>query len=220
MDKSISDLEGWKWRNEIPTRQTHSGIECRYYELHNKPISQLDLADVRFLIGQNSALEYLVPIAINALKQEIFLETEYYEGDLLCALMLINDEPNYWITHSKEKQELIALYTEQKSKLGLIDVSNDIRQKIKDAYSEFLKKNRQIGLSPTFETALYYNKVFSFMHGKELLLHHTALIALLYQSSVYPLRDNYVAAHAQHAVAIIQVKAHSLQVETLSKQYS
>lgn len=140
MDKSISQLEGWKWKNEIPTRTTHGGIECRFYDLHNQPISELNLSDIRFLIGQNSGLEYLVPIAISILKEEIFLEVEYYPGDLLCTLFLINNEPNYWKSHSKEKLELLDLYKEQKKNIGSIDVMDDIIQKIKEAYKEFLNK--------------------------------------------------------------------------------
>jgi len=140
MNKSISQLEGWKWKNEIPTRETHGGIECRFYELHNQPLSNLDLSDIRFLIGQNSGLEYLVPIAVSKLKEDIFLEVEYYPGDLLCSLFLINNEPNYWKSHTKEKQELIDLYTEQKKNLGSIDANDEIIQKIKEAYKEFLNK--------------------------------------------------------------------------------
>jgi hypothetical protein len=139
-NKSISELEGWKWKGVIPNRETHSGVECRFFELHNKPISKLDIYDIRFLIGQNSGLEYLVPYALKKLKEDVFLEVEYYPGDLLCSLFLINNEPNYWKSHTKEKQELIDLYTEQKKNLGSIDASDEIIQKIKEAYNEFLNK--------------------------------------------------------------------------------
>lgn len=140
MDKSISQLEGWKWKSEIPSRKTHGGIECRFYELHNQPVSELDLADIRFLIVQNTGLEYLVNIAIDRLKEDLFVEVEYYPGDLLCSLLRINNEPNFWITHLKEKQEIIELYTEQKKRLGSIDLTDELIQRIKDSYQEFLKK--------------------------------------------------------------------------------
>lgn len=139
-NKSISELEGWKWKGVIPNRETHSGVECRFYELHSKPISELDIYDIRFLIGQNSGLEYLVPYALNKLKEDIFLEVEYYPGDLLCSLLQINNEPNYWVTHHETKQALINLYTEQKKRLGSIDANDEIIQKIKEAYKEFLNK--------------------------------------------------------------------------------
>ncbi len=136
-NKSISELGSWKWKDEIPTRETHSGTQCRFYELHNVPLSELDLSDIRFLIGQNTELEYLVPYAFSKLNENIFIEAEYYSGDLLCALFLINDEPNYWQTHEEEKQEIIELYQEQKSNLGSVE-DQEIIQKIKNAYKEFL----------------------------------------------------------------------------------
>lgn len=139
MNKSISKLEGWKWKGEIPTRQTHSLVECRFYELHNIEISKLDLSDIRFLIGQNSGLNYLVPIAVNKLEENIFIEVEYYEGDLFCSLLQINNEPNYWISHQEERQKLITLYNEQKSMLGTLDLTEEIKAKIKEAYKEFAK---------------------------------------------------------------------------------
>ena len=138
-NKSISELEGWKWKSEIPKRETHGGIEYRFYELHNIPIAKLGLDDIRFLIGQNSALEYLVPKAIKELQKNLFIETEYYEGDLFCSLLKINNEPNYWLSHEKEKQELINLYNEQKKMLGILDLTENTIVKIKEAYNEFIQ---------------------------------------------------------------------------------
>ncbi len=139
-NKSIRELEGWKWKSEIPKRETHGGIESRYYELHNIPISKLGIDDIRFLIGQNSALEYLVPKAIKELQKNLFIETEYYEGDLFCSLVKINNEPNYWQSHEEEKKSLINLYNEQKKMLGTLEISEDIKLKIKEAYKEFKHK--------------------------------------------------------------------------------
>lgn len=138
-NKSISELEGWKWKSKIPKRETHGGIECRFYELHNIPITKLGLDDIRFLIGQNSALEYLVPKAIKELQKNLFIETEYYEGDLFCSLLKINNKPNYWLSHEKEKQELINLYNEQKKMLGILDLTENTLVKIKEAYKEFIQ---------------------------------------------------------------------------------
>ena len=134
---SISKLEGWKWKVDIPNQQTHSETECRFYELHNKPLSQLDLSDVRFLIGQNSGLDYLIPYSISKFRDDIFLEAKYYPGDLLYALLSVNNYPNYWLSHAGEKQKLIELYIGQKANLGLLE-DTEIIKKIKDAFSEFV----------------------------------------------------------------------------------
>lgn len=135
--KSISELEGWKWRGEIPMEETHSNLEYRFYKLHDIPLSDLDLSDIRFLIGQNSGLEYIVPFAISKLKENIFIEAEYYPGDLLCSLLLINDDPNYWSIHPYEKQQVIELYADQKKNMTYLGVPNEIYQLIKEAYKNF-----------------------------------------------------------------------------------
>ncbi len=139
LSKSISELEGWKWKGNIP-REDDWSTEYRFYMLHDKPIEQLDLSDIYFLILENSGLQFIVPIGIKKLTENLFLEVENYPGDLLCSLFLINNEPNYWKSHPKEKQELIDLYAEQKKNLGSIDASDEIIQKIKEAYKEFLNK--------------------------------------------------------------------------------
>jgi hypothetical protein len=136
--KSISELEGWKWNDVIPSEMTHSRTELRFYELHDKPISELELSDIRFLIGQNYGLIYLVPIAINFLKENIFLEADYYPGDLLSSLLQINNEPNYWLTHLDEKESLITLYNSQRKNIKNIDgISDETIIKLKEEFLNF-----------------------------------------------------------------------------------
>jgi hypothetical protein len=45
--KSISELEGWKWKGKIPT-ENDAYAEFRFYQLHNLPISNLTLSDIYF----------------------------------------------------------------------------------------------------------------------------------------------------------------------------
>lgn len=137
LNRSISELEGWKWKSAIPG-EDHSYVTQRFYELHNRPVSDLDLSDIRFLIGQNSGLKYLVPLAIEKLKENLFVEVEYYPGDLFCSLLLINNEPNYWSEHSSYRQELITLYENQKKAISSLDITEENIKKIKDDYKGFL----------------------------------------------------------------------------------
>ncbi len=136
-NKSISELGNWKWKNEIPN-EGDSFVVKNYYRLHNLPIKEYTLSDLRFMIGQNEGLEYLVPIAIIALIKDIFIETDLYPGDLLCSLLQITNEPNYWTTHPKVKQDLINIYTEQKKQLGKINVPEEVKVKIKDLYKSLI----------------------------------------------------------------------------------
>jgi hypothetical protein len=139
LNKSISELEGWKWKGNIPN-EDESYVEINFFRLHTKPVNEMDFLDIRFLIGQNSGLKYLIPIAFEELKKDLFVETEYYPGDLFCSLLLVNDDPNYWSINPLEKQELISLYNSQKQLLRTLDIPDEIKSKIKEAYKEFLKK--------------------------------------------------------------------------------
>lgn len=139
LNKSISELEGWTWKGGIPSNN-ESYVVRNFFKLHKQAINEMDFLDIRFLIGQNSGLKYLVPIALEELKKDLFIEVEYYPGDLFCSLLLINNVPDYWSMHPQEKQELINLYTHQKKKLGILDISEDTRIKIKESYKDFIKK--------------------------------------------------------------------------------
>lgn len=137
MKKSISELEGWFWKGEIPNRNTYSSIICRFYELHNKPISELENKDIRFLIGQNFGLVHLVPIVLEILKRDIFIETEYFVGDLLIALLQININTNYFETHKNEKEILTKLFLENQERFSNLETTFEIRNKIIKLFKNF-----------------------------------------------------------------------------------
>jgi hypothetical protein len=92
---SISALGGWTWTQPVPDADD-SGVIRRFYALHRVPIGQLSHADLRFLIGQNECLRFLVPKALELLESDPWMETEFYPGDLLNALLRINHPPAYW----------------------------------------------------------------------------------------------------------------------------
>ncbi len=138
-DKSISELEGWKWNNEVPL-ESESYVVWNFYRLHNYPVKNYNLADFRFMIGQETGLEYLVPIALKKLEDDLFIEAELYPGDLFCSLLLINTSQNYWENHLKEKKELIELFQNQKKRLGSLHLNEAILKKIKEEYKAFLEK--------------------------------------------------------------------------------
>jgi hypothetical protein len=92
---SISALGGWTWTQPVPDADD-SEVVRRYYALHQTPIGQLSFADLRFLIGQNECLRHLVPKALVLLDSDPWMETEFYPGDLLSALLRINHPAGYW----------------------------------------------------------------------------------------------------------------------------
>jgi hypothetical protein len=137
-DKSISELEGWNWKDPIPSPDNSSSVVLRFYRLHRTPIKNLEVGDLRFLIGQNSALEYLVPLAIDQLRKDPFIEAEYYPGDLLWAMYLNNNDPNYSISHPDQREVLVRLYDTQVGQMPTEKVSFDDMKRITRKYEKFV----------------------------------------------------------------------------------
>ena len=92
---SVSALGGWTWTDPVPD-EGDSGVVRRFHALHTVPIGLLTPADLRFLIGQNECLRHLVPKAFALLETDPWIESEFYPGDLLNALLRINHPAGYW----------------------------------------------------------------------------------------------------------------------------
>ncbi|MFF4888189.1 contact-dependent growth inhibition system immunity protein [Streptomyces nigra] len=83
-DLSLEELEGRRW--SVP-----AGGETRLMatvrELRRKPIGGLAVEDMRLLIGQDVGLAYLLPLAMEVLRDTPLAEGDMYEGDLLAAVL-------------------------------------------------------------------------------------------------------------------------------------
>ncbi|RDS64280.1 hypothetical protein DWC19_15705 [Streptomyces sp. M7] len=83
-DLSLEELECRRW--SVP-----AGGETRLMatvrELRRKPIGGLTVEDMRLLIGQDVGLAYLLPLAMEVLRDTPLAEGDMYEGDLLAAVL-------------------------------------------------------------------------------------------------------------------------------------
>jgi CDI immunity proteins len=61
------------------------------------PLAEFTASDLRLMIGQQFALAWLLPLAINHLKQDIFLEATFFPGDLLKNVLKVT--PGIWKEH-------------------------------------------------------------------------------------------------------------------------
>lgn len=71
-----------------------SSLVSKCYELIKVPISTLTVENLRLLIGQEICLNYLVPLAIEALNDNIFTEGDLYCGDLLDSVLKV--DKSFW----------------------------------------------------------------------------------------------------------------------------
>lgn len=132
--KSISQLEGWTWKLEVPDKENSSYEEYNFYLLHDKPIGDYSAEDVYFMIGQDSGLKYIVPMAIELLSDDLFLEADDYPGDLLQRMLSL--EKSFW---ERNPQMYKSLYTLVKDiKLPNPDLQYYINKPIKLAWNSFM----------------------------------------------------------------------------------
>lgn len=96
--KTLEALENNNWGEpeEGPT-----GLVKKCLALRRKPLHTFTTEDLRCMIGQQIGLHYLVPIAIDKLKENVFAEGDLYEGDLLEQVLRIdtsfwNNNELYW----------------------------------------------------------------------------------------------------------------------------
>jgi len=104
--KTIELLEKDVW-------QTLSGEETtlikRCHALRKKMLNDFTVEDLRIMIGQNIGLDYLVPLAIEVLNEDLFAEGDYYEGDLLKNVL--NIAPCFWANNKTYWEIINSLLT-------------------------------------------------------------------------------------------------------------
>lgn len=92
--KTIEELENQNFGNpgEAPTNMVK-----RCLELCRVPIGEFTVEDLRLMIGQNFSLRYLIPLAIEQLRKDIFVEGDCFPGDLLKNLLSV--DKIFWQDH-------------------------------------------------------------------------------------------------------------------------
>ena len=109
LNKSLSELLG-KWASEIPREGYSSSIQLRTFQLYSRKLSTYKVDDLRFMIGQEYGLAYLIPIAIHYLEDDLLLEAGYYEGDLLSVVLKVPQ--SFWEEYQEQFSALYELIGE------------------------------------------------------------------------------------------------------------
>ena len=82
-DKCLDDLEEKDWGE----CEYESNLVKTCHGLRKKPLSEFTVGDLRIMIGQSISLHYLVPLALEQLEVDPWIEAEFFRGDLLKALV-------------------------------------------------------------------------------------------------------------------------------------
>lgn len=135
ISKSLESLEKDIWGE--PEYGSYLVTTC--HKLRKKQLKDFDIEDLRIMIGQNIGLKYLIPLAIDKLKENILAEGDFYEGDLLKAVL--TSEAYYWREDIENWKKIVDLFVNNIETLNDTDTTAKIRKEWFDAFSEFEKFN-------------------------------------------------------------------------------
>ena len=96
--KTIAELETGKGSDP----EFDSFLVRRTHDLRKVPVGNFAIEDLRILIGQEIGLDYLIPLAIETLTENLWAEGDLFEGDLLKNVLTVktefwNNNKKYWI---------------------------------------------------------------------------------------------------------------------------
>jgi hypothetical protein len=95
-----------------------SGLIRQTYELAFKDLNSFTPEDFRILIGQQMYLDILLPLSVELLIQNPLVSGDYYEGDLLNAVVSI--DPGFWRLNPNLKVKLNQII--EKNKVEIMKV--------------------------------------------------------------------------------------------------
>ena len=99
--KSIENLEKDFW-GQSPKNSTP--LVDKVHRLRTIQIEKLEPKDIRLLIGQKVGLRFLIPVALDILGDDLFIDTDFYNGDLLQNVMQVDND--FWVSNKELKQQL------------------------------------------------------------------------------------------------------------------
>ncbi|HEX5825753.1 MAG TPA: contact-dependent growth inhibition system immunity protein [Candidatus Limnocylindrales bacterium] len=98
--RTLEELDGEHWE-EPDDRAT--GLIRNAHRLRTVPIGSLSVDDLRLLLGQQIGVQWLVPVALEHLREDRFAGG-LYQGDLLNAVLRAGSK--YWDEHPAETMSL------------------------------------------------------------------------------------------------------------------
>jgi len=118
--KTLEQLEKDEWGPDTYGSKLTSTI----HRLRKKVLNDFTIEDLRITIGQQEGLPYLVPLAIEVLKEDLFAEGDFYEGDLLKAVLTIDGK--FWKVNGEYWNAVASLLKAKKQKVMQMGIDTDV----------------------------------------------------------------------------------------------
>jgi hypothetical protein len=110
-----------------------TGLVRRCHALRRKPIDGFTVEDLRQMIQQQIGLRYLVPIALQRLREDPLAEGDFYPGDLLEAILRIDGD--FWQQKPDLNVELRNVIT-----VLMHDRTMDVVPAVQELIAEFARR--------------------------------------------------------------------------------
>ena len=114
--KTIERLEKQVWEDLADD----TPLVRRAKDLRKTPLNEFSVEDLRFMISQHIGLDYLIPMALEQLTENILAEGDFYEGDLLKAVL--TSPQGFWERNRNLLSRLRKLIGTQKSLLDQLGI--------------------------------------------------------------------------------------------------
>jgi hypothetical protein len=118
--KTLEQLEKDVWEPDTYGSKLTSTI----HRLRKKVLNDFTIEDLRITIGQQEGLPYLVPLAIEVLKEDLFAEGDLYEGDLLKAVLTVDGK--FWRENREYWETVHFLIKSKKQKVRQMGIDTDV----------------------------------------------------------------------------------------------
>ena len=119
--QTLSDLLHWEWQDEIPYDDS-SVVQHMYYLFHT-PARRWTVEDYRYLVGQETGLDIILPKVFEILQHDIKVSGGFYDGDLLDNVLQINED--FWEQHKDLYNTACMLIKNNMEKLSKTEYSTD-----------------------------------------------------------------------------------------------
>jgi hypothetical protein len=124
LNLTLLDLERDKWSD--PTI-VWTPLTRRIRDLARIPLREFTVEDLRLLIGQERALDTLLPLALEELKNNPFAEGDMYVGDLLMTVVREVKTPHVGL------KQIVATAIGRLDELDDVD-REDLEPQLRQAY--------------------------------------------------------------------------------------
>ena len=93
LNKSLLELGEWTWLrqpsgDDLQSDRLTMELDC----LSKKKLCDYSNSDIYLAVSQEKGLRFTLPLAIRLIEDDILIECEFYEGDLLKALLQVSQE--------------------------------------------------------------------------------------------------------------------------------